>query len=156
MTGSNVDNCCERKRPDLNSSTKSMTTYNKRNEWSCTKPISMQSWRITEGDERLKCRRYTLVCSCVQLGTCAGGTYIAAIGQSSATADSITTSLDQVKLQETGQDLDQFLGDTAERASEKPRKTKKTKKVISQPVYSSSDEDDSKVEILADQDYEDL
>ncbi|CAO3653162.1 unnamed protein product [Mucor fragilis] len=76
--------------------------------------------------------------------------------QSSATADSITTSLDQVKLQETGQDLDQFLGDTAERASEKPRKTKKTKKVISQPVYSSSDEDDSKVEILADQDYEDL
>lgn len=48
------------------------------------------------------------------------------------------------------------MGDTAERASEKPRKTKKTKKVISQPVYSSSDEDDSKVEILADQDYEDL
>ena len=161
-TGPNVDSCCERRRPSLSSSTKSMTVYSKRNEWSCTKPISMQSWRITEGDERLKCRRYTLVCSSVALGTCAGGkTYIAAIiGQSSATADSITASLDQVKLQETGQDLDQFLGDTTtpERAVEKPRKTKKTKKVIPQPVYSSSDEDDnnSKIEILADQDYEDL
>ncbi|OAC99344.1 hypothetical protein MUCCIDRAFT_157187 [Mucor lusitanicus CBS 277.49] len=88
--------------------------------------------------------------------------------QSNATADSITTSLDQVKLQETGEDLDQFLGDTTERAPttsalNTPRKAKKTKKetsktrVIPQPVYSSSDEDDdSKIEILADEDYEDL
>ncbi|KAK4514574.1 uncharacterized protein ATC70_002172 [Mucor velutinosus] len=84
--------------------------------------------------------------------------------QSNATADS-TASLDQVKLQETGEDLDQFLGDTTERTPltlEKQLQTKKTKKetsktkVISQSVYSSSDEDDSKIEILADEDYEDL
>ncbi|KAL9558041.1 hypothetical protein PS6_001511 [Mucor atramentarius] len=85
--------------------------------------------------------------------------------QSNATTDSVTATLDQVKLQETAEDLDQFLGDTAEQTastSDKPLKTKKTKKektkakAIPQPVYSSSDEGDSKVEILADEDYEDL
>ncbi|KAL9557045.1 hypothetical protein MBANPS3_001571 [Mucor bainieri] len=100
--------------------------------------------------------------------------------QSNATADSITTSLDQVKLQETGEDLDQFLGDpvteraaaaaattpiTTTSALEKPRKTKKktkkTKVIPKQSMYSSTEDDDeeregSRIEILADEDYQDL
>lgn len=67
-------------------------------------------------------------------------------------------------MQETGEDLDQFLGDKIEESPDKPKK-KKTKekpkskpKPIPQPVFSSSDDDsnDGKIEILADEDYEDL
>ncbi|KAG2192930.1 hypothetical protein INT46_003140 [Mucor plumbeus] len=82
--------------------------------------------------------------------------------QSNAAADSISTSLDQVKLQEIGEDLDQFLGDEIEASADKPKK-KKTKeksksKPIPRPMFSSSDDDsnDGKIEILADEDYEDL
>ncbi|CEP16530.1 hypothetical protein [Parasitella parasitica] len=83
--------------------------------------------------------------------------------------DRIATSLDQVKLQETREDLDQFLGDTIEPiSSDEDKGTKKKKKSkdkskskakpIPKPVFSSEDDDDNgdKIEILADEDYEDL
>ncbi|KAI8636620.1 hypothetical protein BD408DRAFT_397115 [Parasitella parasitica] len=80
--------------------------------------------------------------------------------------DRITTSLDQVKLQDTREDLDQFLGNTTSPALlDKTTKRNKIRdrsnpksKPKPEPVFSSEDDDDNggKIEILADEDYEDL
>ncbi|KAI8094651.1 hypothetical protein BDF21DRAFT_98685 [Thamnidium elegans] len=84
--------------------------------------------------------------------------------------DTVTTSLDQLQLEnDKGKgDLDQFLSDQEEeqvskeeeeqvqkKEKKKKKKTSKVKPVIKQPI-SSDEEDDRRVEILQDEDYQDF
>ncbi|KAI7891088.1 uncharacterized protein EV154DRAFT_232176 [Mucor mucedo] len=64
------------------------------------------------------------------------------------TTETVTSSLDGLQLDDKGKDLDNFLG------SEKPKKKKKKKKT--KPIDSSDEEDERRVEILQDEDYQDF
>lgn len=146
------------------------TLYRKRRGLNYMKLISMLNWRIIKEEERQK----FLLCILVSYNA-----YFSSFNRincshvdHSNTEDTIATSLDQLQLDidKNKDDLNTFLGEKIEpKKSNKPKKEKEKKKSkkksgnesatafsLPPPGLSSSDEDDRRVEILQDEDYEDF